>query len=98
FDATGYHKQIVNRLIEPFMHITVVCTATEYSNFFSLRCHEAAEPHINLLACRMRDAINASTPKLLKPGQWHLPFVGVDDKVDALADAAAGTDFTSNPH
>jgi hypothetical protein len=75
FSAAGYHKQIVNRLLEPFSHIKVVVTATQWSNFFALRRHEAAEPHIKLLADRMWDAMQASTPRHLKPGQWHLPYV-----------------------
>lgn len=31
-------KQLCNRLLEPFMWHTVLCTATEFSNFFELRC------------------------------------------------------------
>jgi hypothetical protein len=31
-------KQICNRLLEPFMWHTVICTSTDYSNFFNLRC------------------------------------------------------------
>lgn len=31
-------KQIINRLLEPFMYHTVLISATEYSNFFALRC------------------------------------------------------------
>lgn len=31
-------KQICNRLLEPFMWYTVLVTATEYDNFFKLRC------------------------------------------------------------
>lgn len=56
FAAAGYHKQIVNRLLEPFSHITVVVTATQWSNFFALRRHPEAEPHIRLLADRMWEA------------------------------------------
>ena len=76
FTAAGYHKQIVNRLLEPFSHINVVATATEWANFFALRCHIAAEPHMQLLAEAMRAARNESTPIPLEPGQWHLPYVG----------------------
>lgn len=75
FDRAGYHKQIINRLLEPWMHIETLFTGTEWSNFFALRCHSAAEPHIALLANRMRQAMTESTPSLLKPGQWHLPYV-----------------------
>jgi hypothetical protein len=73
--SLGAHKQLINRLLEPYTHITVVVTATQWSNFFALRRHAAAEPHIKMLADRMFDAMNASIPRLLKPGDWHLPFV-----------------------
>lgn len=33
-------KQLCNRLLEPFMWHTVICTATDYENFFKLRCPE----------------------------------------------------------
>lgn len=84
FDKAGYHKQIVNRLLEPFSHINVVVTATEWSNFFALRRHKDAEPHIHLLADRMWEAMQASTPNVLRPGEWHLPFA---DDNDSLAQA-----------
>jgi hypothetical protein len=75
FSNAGYHKQIVNRLLEPFSHIKVVVTATAWSNFFALRRHADAEPHIKLLADRMWEAREASTPRQLAQGYWHLPFV-----------------------
>lgn len=34
----GATKQLANRMIEPYMWHTVICTATEWENFFSLRC------------------------------------------------------------
>lgn len=34
----GVTKQLCNRLLEPFMWHTVLITATEWENFFSLRC------------------------------------------------------------
>ena len=34
----GVTKQICNRLLEPFMWHTVLITATEWDNFFKLRC------------------------------------------------------------
>jgi thymidylate synthase ThyX len=36
----GVTKQLCNRLLEPFMWHTVICTATDYENFFKLRCPE----------------------------------------------------------
>lgn len=117
-------KQLCNRLLEPFMYHTVLITATQWSNFFDLRCpryeffhysknekiyfkskkeyinytkeclHETiyneiltyseldwlninkgqAEIHMMDLAEKMYDAINESTPKLLKEGEYHIPF------------------------
>lgn len=75
FAEAGYHKQIVNRLLEPFAHITVVVTATEWENFFQLRDHDDAEPHIRDLARSIRACFATSTPQKLGYGDWHLPFV-----------------------
>ena len=35
---SGVTKQLCNRLLEPFMWHTVIITASEYENFFGLRC------------------------------------------------------------
>lgn len=75
----GVHKQIVNRLLEPFTYIDVVVTATDYANWFALRDHKDAQPEIQELARMMRDAMNVSIPKLLKPGEWHLPYITKED-------------------
>jgi thymidylate synthase ThyX len=70
----GIHKQITNRLLEPFLWHTVIVTATEWSNFFHLRCHPMAHPEIRKVAELMRDALAASTPRELKYGEWHRPL------------------------
>jgi len=117
--SEGITKQLCNRLLEPFMWHTVLLTATEYDNFFELRCPKfhtpvsgegfyfkskkdcinnhsnkvnltklenfsyydwqnintsGAEIHIQALAESMWDVMNESTPKLLKAGEWHVPF------------------------
>jgi len=74
FAVAGYHKQIVNRLLEPFAHINVLVTATEFDNFFELRDHSDAQPEIEMLAKEMKKAINKSMPLLKKAGEWHLPY------------------------
>lgn len=71
----GYHKQVVNRILEPFQRMKTVVTATEWDNFFYLRCHEDAQPEIKALAELMRDCLEESTPNILKSGQWHIPYV-----------------------
>lgn len=70
----GATKQFINRLLEPFMWHTVIVTATEWGNFFALRAHEAAEIHMQKIAYMMLDEYNKSKPKLLTPGDWHIPF------------------------
>lgn len=91
----GYHKQIPNRLLEPFAHIQVVVTATEWDNFFNLRDHPAAEPHIQELARAMKETIEASEPAKLKVRDYHLPFiVSTDTWWDDLA-VAYGDDYAN---
>lgn len=121
-------KQLVNRLLEPFMWHTVIITATEFENFFALRCPQynfelddvnditvrsrkdmynkfphqkdvldglsdldwlnrnagQADIHMMALAEAMWDALNESTPKQLKAGEWHIPF---GDQIDYVGQA-----------
>ena len=69
------HKQIVNRIVEPWSHIKVVASATEWDNFFHLRNHPDAQPEIHELAERMWVAYRVSSPTILKEGEWHLPYI-----------------------
>jgi thymidylate synthase ThyX len=75
FEKLGLHKQIANRILEPWFNITVVCTSTEWANFYHLRNHAKAQPEIRELAISMLEAQNASIPRMLQAGEWHLPFV-----------------------
>lgn len=78
----GVHKQYVNRLVEPFAHITVVVSATEFANFFALRHHSMAQPEIAELAKQMWDQYSTNKPKELPHGEWHLPFITDQDRID----------------
>lgn len=80
------HKQIVNRVLEPFQWIKVIVTATEWDNFFKLRLHPDAQPEIAQLALRMKEAMVASSPITLLPGQWHLPYIQVEDCTKTTTD------------
>jgi hypothetical protein len=71
----GLHKQVINRILEPFQFITVVVTATEWDNFFKLRLHPDAQPEIQELARCMKEAIDSVEPVELELGEWHLPYV-----------------------
>lgn len=76
----GLHKQITNRVLEPWMHMTVIVSATEYENFFGLRCHPDAQPEFRALALQMRDLYRSNEPLLLQEGEWHLPFISIEDR------------------
>lgn len=78
--SIGLHKQVANRILEPFQHIHVIVTATEWDNFFKLRCHPDAQPEIQELADAMSDAMCYSQPRLLSVGQWHLPYIRQDER------------------
>ena len=75
FKQAGYHKQITNRLTEPFQMINVVVTSTELENFFELRCHKDAMPEFQLLAEQVREKLVEAEPQTLNPGEWHIPYI-----------------------
>lgn len=74
-DKIGMHKQIGNRILEPWQFIHVVVTSTEWDNFFSLRDHPDAQPEIQVLARSIKKVRNESTPNVLAYGDWHMPYI-----------------------
>lgn len=79
---TGVHKQIANRLLEPFMWHTVIVSSTRWENFYAQRCHPSAQDEIRYAAEAVRDAIEASEPQKLARGEWHLPLTGFEGDED----------------
>ncbi|QKW95580.1 thymidylate synthase complementing protein [Stenotrophomonas phage vB_SmaS-AXL_3] len=84
----GVHKQLANRVLEPFLYVHGVITATEWDNFFRLRCHKDAQPEFQVLATMIREAMDASEPvprefdliddvrvNGFHHESWHLPYV-----------------------
>lgn len=78
-ELCGVAKQVANRLTEAHQHMDVIVSATDWDNFFALRCHPDAEPHFRALAWRMADAYYGSTPDQKAMGEWHLPYVLPED-------------------
>lgn len=72
---TGVHKQIANRITEPFQHMKVVVTSTEWNNWDWLRYHPDAQPEIKSLAEKTIEARANSSPVMLFSGEWHMPYV-----------------------
>lgn len=74
----GIHKQVVNRILEPFQLIDVVVTATDWDNFFKLRLASDAQPEMQELAKQMKKAIDESTPEQTF---LHVPYVTSEERV-----------------
>ena len=87
----GIHKQITNRLLEPWLWHTVIVTATEWSNFFALRCHPDAQPEIQRIARMMKELHDASKPRHVDDHGWHLPLV--DDHQQLIDDGFSADDI-----
>ena len=71
----GLHKQVANRILEPFQYISVVLTTTELDNWFELRDHPDAQPEIHELAGLMKEELVKSSPRRLGMSEWHLPYI-----------------------
>lgn len=89
FSQAGYHKQVANRITEPFQAINVVVTSTEWENFFDLRCHTDAMPEFQALAQQIHEKLLEAKPQPLAPGEWHLPYVLPEESGSSLADKLA---------
>lgn len=71
----GVHKQITNRVLEPFMWHTVIVSSTEWDSFFEQRCSELAQPEIRYAALAMKSAYDHSVPDFIVTGEYHLPYL-----------------------
>ena len=73
----GLHKQIGNRILEPWQYISVIVTATEWDNWFELRNHPDAQPDIQELAKLMYESMEQSEPTLT---YYHLPYITDEER------------------
>jgi hypothetical protein len=82
-EALGLHKQVPSRLLAPFSWITVAITGDGdgWSNFFNQRCHKDAQQEFQHVAYLTQREYFESTPEVLKPGEWHLPYVQKEEKI-----------------
>lgn len=83
FHRLGVHKQDANRGLEQWQYIDIVCSATEYDNFFNQRCTPEAHPAIRELADKMKLSMSISQPL---EREWHLPYVRSEDADLSLED------------
>lgn len=78
FAHLGAHKQIANRVLEPYCHMTALVSMTRpaLAHFFGLRAHPDAQPEFQVLAYRALDEYLRSVPEEIPWGAWHIPFGG----------------------
>jgi thymidylate synthase ThyX len=78
----GLHKQIVNRILEPYQYMTTIVSATDWDNFIKLRTetddngNPMADIPIYDLALQIKTALDTHQPTFMDYGQWHIPFAG----------------------
>jgi hypothetical protein len=84
FSNAGYHKQVANRITEPYQYMNVIVSSTEWHNFFNLRCHPDAMPEFRDIAIDMQQLIHDSRPRKLQMGEWHIPFISTEEALQPL--------------
>lgn len=76
----GLHKQWANRYLEPFMWHTVIVASTYWENTFRQRISPLAQPEFDRVAKEMKRALDESTPRLLREGEWNLPYIQDEER------------------
>lgn len=76
----GFAKQIVNRVMEPFLSTRTVLSGTDWANFNTLRHHKDAQPEFRELARCIIAAKAESKPRFLGAGDWHTPYILPEDE------------------
>lgn len=78
----GIHKQIVNRMLEPYSCTHAVVSGTEWKNFFKLRTASDSQPEMQDLAKKMKKLFDGHEPTLLDDNEWHLPYITQKDRCE----------------
>ncbi len=81
FKDLNIHKEIANRVLEPYLWHRVIITSTDYSNMLNQRLHHDTQPEFVELAKCIDEALRYSTPKQLRMYDldWHLPYLKEED-------------------
>ena len=74
------HKEVANRLLEPFLYHKVIVTSTEWDNFLEQRDSPLAQPEMQVLACKVKEALNGAQATYIGNNDWHLPYVTESEK------------------
>jgi hypothetical protein len=86
----GLHKQVANRLLEPFLWHTAVISSTDWDGWTAQRLSPLAQPEIRALAKHIDEALEPSRvgfTVLLERNDWHLPYIaGTHAKLQPIAE------------
>lgn len=74
-EKVGVHKEITNRVLNPWQWVRETVTATDLDGLYTLRLHSDAQRDIREIVCVMKRAIDCTPPTLLKYGEYHTPYV-----------------------
>lgn len=74
-DSLKNHKQVANRVVEPWQRMKTVMSGTEWENLFYLRDHPDADPTFQELAKVMKEAKSKVEPTVICNNEWHVPYV-----------------------
>lgn len=85
-ERMNVYKGLANRLLEPFKWHTIIATATDWDNFFALRTEKNAQAEIQRPARMMRELYEASEPRMLGEGEWHIPLVSSEEFIEGGED------------
>jgi thymidylate synthase ThyX len=88
-EELGVHKQTANRLLEPWMLMNTIITATDWDNFFNLRADASAQPEFHALAEAMLEQMNTCNPLEVGWDYWHLPYVTEEERNSTTVDVLA---------
>jgi thymidylate synthase ThyX len=81
------HKELSNRLMEPFQYTKVLVTSTEYQNFLVLRTHRTAQLEIREAAILLAEALDKSKPQ---ERVAHLPYITSEELEEAFVKSRQG--------
>lgn len=88
----GLHKQVANRVTEPFQWSETIISGTDWENLFHLRDHPDSQPEFRELVRNIKKQFDSTEPVLLKSGQWHLPYITQEDRNQMLLDKSTASD------
>lgn len=93
-DQLKNHKQVANRIVEPWQRMKTVMSGTEWANLFYLRDHPDADPTFQELAKVMIKAKSQVQPVELRYNQWHTPYVTRKFEGNVIRYFSAGQELT----